>query len=611
MKKILMTTSIVLFSALSQQALATGETCDRSYGAVVYFSFDDASSPTQDDSGNGNSGTVSGGATYDSTAGYSNGGYTFDGTSGYIYTGTLAGWDTTSTGLTIVAWAKPTVTSNGREPQAAVDTGISGLSGEGFMLAYSKVYKDEWDYGVFSASEPKVYDTDILNVWQNIAVVIEPTSSSLYKNGAWVASKTETSSKNPTLIWIGNSISYKRYYFTGAIDEVYLFDSALTADDIEKIYTGQFDCADGETCNADGVCEQECAVDSDCDTGGGYFCDDPDGDGTGLCVSECNDGSTAATYYADADGDGYGDSAKSDKACSQPTDYITDNTDCDDTNKAINPSASDTSCDGVDNNCSGTADEGYATTSTTCGAGACAATGSKTCVGGVEGTSCTAGTASTETCDGIDNDCDGSTDEGLDVATTCGVGACAATGNKTCVGGAEVDSCTPKTAATETCNGVDDDCDGSADEGVTDTWYADKDGDNIGDSADSYVGCQQVSYVKSPIGDNCPNIANADQTDTDSDGKGDTCDTDDDNDGLGDVIDPSTLSTNFWYWVDITNPAAFSLPTSTLRFKFIAGSKLLPGFIIVKGITDRTKAKSATLKVCPGSTGSPGVCIAY
>jgi hypothetical protein len=68
-------------------------------------------------------------------------------------------------------------------------------------------------------------------------------------------------------------------------------------------------------------------------------------------------------------------------------------------------------CDGVDNNCSGAADEGLVPTTSTCGLGACAATGQVTCQGGVPFDSCVAGTPGTEACDGADNDCNGVVDD--------------------------------------------------------------------------------------------------------------------------------------------------------------------------------------------------------
>src|SRR5262249_42836693 len=65
------------------------------------------------------------------------------------------------------------------------------------------------------------------------------------------------------------------------------------------------------------------------------------------------------------------------------------------------------------------------------GVGACRRT-VQNCVGGVPQT-CVPGTPTTETCNGIDDDCDGAVDEGLGT-TTCGVGACRRT-VQNCVGG--------------------------------------------------------------------------------------------------------------------------------------------------------------------------------
>ena len=70
------------------------------------------------------------------------------------------------------------------------------------------------------------------------------------------------------------------------------------------------------------------------------------------------------TFYADADGDGYGNAAMSQMACSRPTGYVTNSTDCNDAVAAINPGQTEVLYNGVDDNCDGQLDEGFQLTTT-------------------------------------------------------------------------------------------------------------------------------------------------------------------------------------------------------------------------------------------------------
>ena len=86
----------------------------------------------------------------------------------------------------------------------------------------------------------------------------------------------------------------------------------------------------------------------------------------------------------------------------------------------IPTSVSETYCNGIDNNCDGNIDEGFVSVPTTCGIGACRATGMLTC-NGYEYDSCIPGTPAPLdlNCDGIDEDCDGLIDEDCSFSSMC------------------------------------------------------------------------------------------------------------------------------------------------------------------------------------------------
>jgi hypothetical protein len=165
-------------------------------------------------------------------------------------------------------------------------------------------------------------------------------------------------------------------------------------------------------------------------------------------------------------------------------------------------------CDGKDNDCDGLTDEDLGVT--TCGVGACYHSAAS-CVGGKTKVCDPLQGASAETCDGVDNDCDGKVDEDLG-AITCGKGICKHTVSS-CLGG-QVQSCDPlQGAIDELCDGLDNDCDGQTDEGYgdldsdgkPDCVDTDDDGDGDPDVTDCAPGDPDVSHLAQEVCDGVDN----------------------------------------------------------------------------------------------------------
>jgi hypothetical protein len=236
--------------------------------------------------------------------------------------------------------------------------------------------------------------------------------------------------------------------------------------------------------------------------------------------NNCADGideGLLTTFFLDDDDDGYGDPATSTDECVAPPDHVTDNTDCDDGDGAINPAAAEV-CDGADNNCVGGVDEGllllyYQDLDEDGFGGAavwvCAATPDLVDVAGdCNDNDDSINPDGTEICDVRDNDCDGAVDEGFAKTTWYPDFDGDGYGNPlspffTCItpaghvqnsGDCNDSSGAIRPGAQEVCDGIDNDCDAQVDEGQTlYTFYLDQDRDGFGDPGQGTQACMQPS----------------------------------------------------------------------------------------------------------------------
>ncbi|HRK82343.1 MAG TPA: MopE-related protein [Saprospiraceae bacterium] len=283
---------------------------------------------------------------------------------------------------------------------------------------------------------------------------------------------------------------------------------------------------------------------------------DPNKQAPGACG--CGVADVATTWYADTDGDTYGDPNSSIPGftCNQPVGYVANNTDCDDTNNAINPGATEV-VNGIDDNCNGMIDEtgltyyrdmdgdGFGDPNNSMLAGSPP-------IGYVlDNTDCNDNNALEKPGQTWYKDTDG--DNYAETGAVTIIQCTRPTGYKAAseltanTGDCNDNNAAINPGATEVCNGIDDDCDGSTDEGVLTTYYLDADGDGYYTGA-PVTACTSpgAGYVTSVTGGGDCNDGNDDinpGTNELCNGIDDNCNgsTDEgfdaDNDGIADCFD--------------------------------------------------------------------------
>jgi hypothetical protein len=200
-------------------------------GLVAAYAFNEGSGATVvDGSGNGNHGTISG-ATRTSSGQY-DAALDFDGSNDSVTVADSSSLDLTS-GMTVEAWVRPLTTSGWRtvvlkeRPGDVVYALYSSNNDNGRPTSRVRV----------NGSNVSVNGTSRLttSVWTHLATTFDGSNLRLYVNGSLVATRvasgTILTSANP--LRIGGSSALGRW-FRGRIDEVRVYNRALTASEIQS-----------------------------------------------------------------------------------------------------------------------------------------------------------------------------------------------------------------------------------------------------------------------------------------------------------------------------------------------------------------------------------------
>lgn len=203
---------------------------------LSHWKFDEGEGDIAHDSAGDNDGTIYG-ATW--TSGQIDGALSFDGNGDYVDFGDNSDFDSPShsNALTISAWVYPTVVSGN---QGVVS---KWLEDERAYLLQLNDDEVEFTLGYNNGNSFKQLITTSANLqteqWCHLAGVYNGSNMAIYVDGTFVdeAAWSTAPSSTSANVHIGDlQFTTARRYFNGSIDDVRIYDKALSAEEIEELY---------------------------------------------------------------------------------------------------------------------------------------------------------------------------------------------------------------------------------------------------------------------------------------------------------------------------------------------------------------------------------------
>ncbi len=210
-------------------------------GLVAHYTFD---GNADDASGNGHHGTVNGATLTADRDGVPNRAYLFDGVDDFIQVADTQALRLSGTDYTIAAWVMEVTRDVSYLDSIAGKRGacntcgwIFGIRGSADSARVGRV----WQHMSGGGSPYGISDTPVpLGEWHHVAVVYQQSGDMTFYldaqyDGMTPNMPTPNASESKDL-FIGRDSQNTQYYFDGAIDELRIYDTALTAAEIGDLF---------------------------------------------------------------------------------------------------------------------------------------------------------------------------------------------------------------------------------------------------------------------------------------------------------------------------------------------------------------------------------------
>ncbi|NLZ06976.1 MAG: LamG domain-containing protein [Phycisphaerae bacterium] len=212
-------------------AVVLGATLDAGAALVAHWRLDEGTGTTAyDATGNGYDGTIMGNPTW--VAGVFKGALSLDGNGDYINLGSPPDWPAGRSPRSLCGWGLTNTVATGYRWFAAY--GTAGTS----QACFIGMNGTRAIGGGYNADDVEMADFWTVGEWHHLALTYDGTTARLYADAVEIASAAKNWDLVLNRAYIGEQVNGAGELWNGIIDEVCVFDQALTPAEIADVMAG-------------------------------------------------------------------------------------------------------------------------------------------------------------------------------------------------------------------------------------------------------------------------------------------------------------------------------------------------------------------------------------